>query len=414
MANGFRPIPVPDYGRMIGGAFRTYTDIRSQEENLAEAERKRKQLEQIQALSQKAIVDPKQLAQLAAFDPQKALAIQRFQQTRQQEMETEGASLAQSLEGRPLDDQVIILDNHIQNARQRGMDTSSALLLRTSLLGGPQQNQQAKVLISNLRQEGESRGLIKPMSSEKKTALAKNLALLRDPNLSAEEKAIVKANLYGLRYSVKINPDGSHSLTVGKGISEPSGLQKKTLGDVEKQLVNFKKNISNLKQIKKDYAPSYLTYLGKGKVFLSAVKEKAGFDLTPQQKKDLQGRKRFIQGIDQFFNAYRHSITGAQAAWKELERLKRSILNPDLSPSEFEASYDQILEKTLRIERLLNRIYREGLKGDLRNKKSPAARRLDELFMSNEDDSILERMGDLKNMGNMDEILQTLENEGYK
>ncbi len=169
MSNGLiRPLPVPDIGRLLGQAGRTYFDIREAERRAALGEKEEEQFSLIKDLREGAFTDPSKLAQLAVLDPDRALKVQQFKNIERDRFDREKASIAQSMEGRPLNEQISVLDRYINKVRLRGGDLADTQDLKNLLLGSPEQNFQAQVLIRNARMEGENRGFIKRAPLEKK------------------------------------------------------------------------------------------------------------------------------------------------------------------------------------------------------------------------------------------------------
>lgn len=155
----------------------------------------------------------------------------------------------------------------------------------------------------------------------------------------ALRKNELKADGTRIRFDAETNTfsyeqgDLSDEVNIGLG-------SKAAKGKVEKSLVSDVELVSKLDTIMDSYSEDYLTFFGRGYGNLSEFMDKANLS-TPDQKKFLAGRKKFQQGVDQIFNAYRKEITGAAAAVQELEALKTTMMNSELSPTQFEASYNQ-------------------------------------------------------------------------
>ena len=99
-------------------------------------------------------------------------------------------------------------------------------------------------------------------------------------------------------------------------------------------------SIEGLKSLADSYSDEYLTYAGKGKKFLLNLADKAGIPIDEESKKYIEGFTSFITQAEQTFNAYRHEITGAAAAFSELQYLKKSFLSGDMGPTEFKAAFN--------------------------------------------------------------------------
>jgi len=157
-------------------------------------------------------------------------------------------------------------------------------------------------------------------------------------------------------------PDG---LIISQG--KPSEVQQimskpsqKTVGDLQESIGKSLETMGDLDQVASKYADNYLTYGGKTKRWTSREAEKLG--LGGLVNKEFLGEAtKFKTTVDQFFNQYRKDITGAAASVQELDRLKESIFNSDMSPTEFKASFGAFREKLGRGLALKQQLLREGI-----------------------------------------------------
>lgn len=111
----------------------------------------------------------------------------------------------------------------------------------------------------------------------------------------------------------------------------------------QQSMINAQNSIEKLKAIGSSYADKFLTYSGQIKGAWTGLKEKAGFKLDKQDKDFLTDFTTFTTEVKRFFNAYRKEITGAAAAVQELEQLKQSVINGDMSPTEFKAAFNSLM-----------------------------------------------------------------------
>ena len=119
--------------------------------------------------------------------------------------------------------------------------------------------------------------------------------------------------------------------------------------------------LSNLKAIDVSKAAEFQTVqAGVKRSVLNAVDALGLIKEGTPQDEWLGMRRVFREKIDRVFNQYRREVTGAQAAFVELERLKDSILNADLRPSELRASYRSFVEEIERVDRIRRRVLRKG------------------------------------------------------
>ena len=120
-----------------------------------------------------------------------------------------------------------------------------------------------------------------------------------------------------------------------------------------------------------DDAKRMFTYRGRFEDFTSDVQERLGYDLPPEAKEARTRKARFVQVVDQLFNAYRKEITGAAAAVAELERLKKSFLNSDMGVTEFEAAYSEYIRTLNRVREIRVGLLARGI--DPKTKEGGAA-----------------------------------------
>lgn len=238
------------------------------------------------------------------------------------------------------------------------------------------------------------------------TALVKNLYAAGVKEGSPEFNQAILSSIQKPGEVIESTPDGGFRIT--RGNTKPSeSLNKTTIKDLESKIASNMDNLSRLEVIEQQYVPDFLTYGGKVSATISKLKSKAGFDLSPEDERFLQGRRRFTQGINQMFNAYRKEITGAAAAVQELESLKKAMLSEDLSPTEFKASFDEFKSELLRSNRLSRKILREGVRDGF-------GKDLDRLFTAGLDDDIEARGQELRAQGFSDQaIVDALIKEGY-
>jgi hypothetical protein len=157
-------------------------------------------------------------------------------------------------------------------------------------------------------------------------------------------------------------------------MSKPS---QKAVGDFQEGISKTFETLGDLDQIAKTYGDQYLTYTGGAQQWVDQKLDKAGL---LQDSEFLKGATTFKTGLDQFFNAYRKEITGAAASVQELDRLKASIMNSDMSPAEFKATYAAFREKIDRGLGIKQKLLREGIPAGSKEFGS----KFDDLFFSKE------------------------------
>lgn len=183
--------------------------------------------------------------------------------------------------------------------------------------------------------------------------------------------------------------DSSGNLIVDTGGAE---MTKKTTGGIESGMIADYDALGQLEEIKNVYRDDFLTYGGKAKGWYDRVKEKSGFALSEKDREFISTKKKFDQRVNKFFNAYRKLITGAAASEKELASLQKAVINTDLSPTEFQAAYDDMVQGYQRSIRINHRLMRDGVKRGTKE----WGKRFDDLYITGGDDSIDVRAGELQ------------------
>lgn len=151
-----------------------------------------------------------------------------------------------------------------------------------------------------------------------------------------------------------VQPDGT--------VVKMQGLNNSTQSETQKNLMSSEKALTQFEQINKDYDPAYFTYANQAGAKLSKEAEKSsgipgvsqgteflanlttGMD-KEERSKFLAKRAGYMNKVDQMFNTYKKEITGAAAGEKEIEQLRASFLNGNMSPSEFKGSLEQVVSK---------------------------------------------------------------------
>ncbi|WP_298981692.1 hypothetical protein [uncultured Roseibium sp.] len=178
-----------------------------------------------------------------------------------------------------------------------------------------------------------------PMSTVGKIQSDFNQGLISDDVYKASmEKAASKS---GLR--LETNPDGTFTFVQG----DVSNLGRKATNQLETGAVADIQNLSDLHSIAELYSEEALTYQGQARGFANRQLDKVGL-ASPEGQEYLAQKTKFTNAVEQVFNQYRKEITGAAASVQELDRLKKSLLNTDMSPAEFRAAYGQFVEKLQR------------------------------------------------------------------
>ena len=142
-----------------------------------------------------------------------------------------------------------------------------------------------------------------------------------------------------LRGGARLNPEtGEFEVVFGSDL--PAGTKGKMAGEAMAE----DRSGALLKQIEENYDPSFLTYRGQFSNAAAAIAEKA--EMGSKSYEERIGKYRAWQeGMGQYFNEYRRYVTGAAAAVLEMQSILDSILNKDLSPSQYKASWKTAMER---------------------------------------------------------------------
>ena len=201
---------------------------------------------------------------------------------------------------------------------------------------------------------------------------------------------------------VVVGPDGT--VTIG------APLASSNVAKAQEKVTTAMDNLARLREIRTTFDPQFLTYLGQGRQALLRTKERAGVTLDPSEQQSVGQYRQFSEGVDQFFNQYRKDITGAAAAVSELSSLKDAILNKDLSPTEFIASFDRLVNESTRTINIQNALLEQGLSPSSKAFQQQA----DQLFLSGRNKNYMQRGTELEKQGlSDDKIKQQLRLEGY-
>lgn len=100
---------------------------------------------------------------------------------------------------------------------------------------------------------------------------------------------------------------------------------------------------------------------GAGNWTLAKLDKYVPGSLSPDQEKALGQATVYKQRVEQFFNAYRKLITGAGASVGELNMLRDSVLNSDLSPAQFRAVMDDAISRFEDDEQISSNILKRGI-----------------------------------------------------
>lgn len=120
-------------------------------------------------------------------------------------------------------------------------------------------------------------------------------------------------------------------------------ITKPVKTDVQKKMFSALETLDNLGSVADKFSADYLTVEGRGKAFIGEQLDYLGQngDLVQFSAK----KQAFNNEVMQMFNSYRKEITGAAASEKEMKQLLDSMVNANLPPQKFMATYNQFMEK---------------------------------------------------------------------
>jgi len=156
---------------------------------------------------------------------------------------------------------------------------------------------------------------------------------------------------------------------LGKG-----DITTKVKGEMQTDITKLIEQASSMKKIGSDFKREYLTYWGRIKQSGLNIASKAGADIGPEGKEYVGGMRAFVERVEAFYQKWRKEITGAQAVMKEIEMLRESVLNKKVSPDEFEASYNRMMDDIELSLKLKTELMKKGFSG------KELGAKIDELF----------------------------------
>ena len=143
-------------------------------------------------------------------------------------------------------------------------------------------------------------------------------------------------------------------------LSNATKLTAQMRTKIQEELLAHEEIVRQTGELQAAFNPEFSKYVGKGKAFAQRARDKLGL-LPDDQSAFLTEYTLYTQQVDRLFNQYRKSITGAAASVKELEMLKKSMLNNDLSPVQHKAVLDAMANAAQFDVKIKQRLLDEGL-----------------------------------------------------
>jgi len=146
----------------------------------------------------------------------------------------------------------------------------------------------------------------------------------------------------------------------------PDPLGKTATQRIQLETKNSLQQLAELRTLKSLAKPEHFTIVGRGKAALTALGERVGFNPSTGSTEHLKAMEEAFNVAENLFNLYRKDITGAQAAFKELEMLRDTFPTmagggiggvwPKKSWTQFTAALDQRVNMLMRRVRLNRRV----------------------------------------------------------
>ena len=144
------------------------------------------------------------------------------------------------------------------------------------------------------------------------------------------------------------------SITTGRTGGAGGDLSAKTTGSIEQKLFEAQEGLARLDQVRAAFKPEYQTFETRADMKWTALMEKAGRDISEEDKQQLTEFSDYKRESIDNINRYIKEITGAQMSEPEAERIRKGMPDPGEgvfdgdSPTEFRAKMDSTI-RSLRL-----------------------------------------------------------------
>lgn len=148
---------------------------------------------------------------------------------------------------------------------------------------------------------------------------------------------------------VSFDEQGNPVVQIGGPYS--SEMRPSTQGNIEQKQTDLESLQSRLQSIEEIYKPERLTYQDKAYFQFLRQKNKAGMELSPEERQYLVETTQMKRRAYENLNLYIQEITGAQMSQEEAKRLRRVMPDPGDgifdgdSPLQFEANLNDALSR---------------------------------------------------------------------
>lgn len=173
--------------------------------------------------------------------------------------------------------------------------------------------------------------------------------------------------------NIEFGPDGRPTrISSGRGsaASGPGGMSKPTQSDVEGNILKSGDTMSQLKSIQNMYRPEFQKIGNRLNMSWDALKNKAGADLDPTERKNLEDYTKYRAEAGQLFSLTLKNLSGVAVNPTEFERAKAWLPTPGSgvfdgdSPVELEAKRQRFEDFTRKALIKHNYILKKGIGKD--------------------------------------------------
>lgn len=141
-------------------------------------------------------------------------------------------------------------------------------------------------------------------------------------------------------------PDGT---TISEGGPLP-GMGKPAQNKLEETLITSQAGLDRLRGIASKFKPEYQTWEGKLKGGIASLKDKAGVDITDEDKKYLGDFESYRADVLGNLNLYIKDITGAAMSEPEAKRIQATMPNDTDGPTQFQSKLASTMKNLGRVQ----------------------------------------------------------------
>jgi len=170
-----------------------------------------------------------------------------------------------------------------------------------------------------------------------------------------------QGNFYDIQGNPVTLPEGTRLATTGKTEGDLQaggfGLTTAQEGKTQERILRAQKKMRALTKMTTDSFNKFLSTKGRAVTKIGTILDfasGAGGDTMAELTKSFSGvdpvafaaeSRVMFEDLEAFFNEHRKDITGAAAAFVELEQIRKSVLNGELPPAQAAASLASLMQK---------------------------------------------------------------------